>query len=104
MFNFSNINNTDPNLEQGQLILNNKKKLTVKARPQMKLIEETTSPNLSSIIEGLNSIKSEPDKSIKTGNISTLEDQFNKTLAKYTKNYQILMNELITNNKNPALR
>ena len=104
MLNLLNINNTDANLEQGQLILNRKKNLTTKGRSQMKLIEQTTSPNLSSIIEGLGSNSSDSKKNTTTSKVSVLEDQFNKTLAKYTKNYQILMDELITNNKNPALQ
>ena len=35
--------------------------------------------------------------------VTSLEDEFNKTLAQYTKNYQMLMDELITNNKQPTL-
>ena len=104
MLNLLNINNTDANLEQGQLILNRKNNLTTKGRSQMKLIEQTTSPNLSSVIEGLGSSSSGSKKNTTTSKVSVLEDQFNTTLAKYTKNYQILMDELITNNKNSALQ
>ena len=42
-------------------------------------------------------------KNVSMSNITNLKDEFNKTLVEYTKTYQTLMEELITNNQNPQL-
>lgn len=99
MFSLLYINNNE-NLKQGKVILDKKNKLTGLVQPDMNSTDNSTTGSLIESLE--NNTLSDSDKhSLKS--VSVLEDEFNKTLTEYTKNYQLLMDELITNNKNPVL-
>ena len=96
MWDLFNTNN-DENLNQGQLMLDRKNKLLKRGKKHMELLEQTTSSNLGSIIEPLTGISNNETS------ISTLENEFNTTLVKYTTAYKLLMNEILTNSNNPII-
>tara|TARA_Y100000389_G_C17463094_1_gene523280 strand:+ start:1417 stop:2589 length:1173 start_codon:yes stop_codon:yes gene_type:complete len=98
MLNFLNKNN-EPDLKQGQLMLDRKKKLLIMGQKHMDLLEETSSPNLGSpVVEPLTSTSNEENS------ILALENEFNNTLVQYTTAYNVLMNELITNADNKSVK
>jgi hypothetical protein len=89
---------TDPNLQQGRQFLMYEEKTKDELLPSLGLIEKTTSPKLSSIIEALegkDSVKSKTN--VKKTNISNLEEQFNSTLVEYTTLYKTISAELLVN-------
>jgi len=96
MWDLFNTNN-DENLNQGQLMLDRKNKLLKRGEKHMELLDQTTSSKFGSIIEPLTSISNNETS------ISTLENEFNSTLVKYTTAYKLLMNEILTNSNNPII-
>ena len=90
--------NNDPNLEQGRKFLNHEKNTLETILPNLKLIEQTSSPKLSSIIEAMNDKDSINSKNhAQKEEVSKLEKAFNATLAEYTATYKLINEELILN-------
>jgi len=90
--------NNDPNLEQGIQFLQHEKNTLETILPNLNLIEQTSSPKLTSIIEAMNdkdSIKSKNDT--QKEEVSKLEKEFNTTLAEYTATYKLINEELMLN-------
>ena len=90
--------NNDPNLEQGRKFLQHEKNTLETILPNLNLIEQTSSPKLTSIIEAMNdkdSIKSKNDT--QKEEVSKLEQAFNATLAEYTSTYKLINEELMLN-------
>jgi len=90
--------NNDPNLEQGRQFLHHEQNTLETILPNLKLIEQTSSPKLTSIIEAMNdkdSIKSKNDT--QKEEVSKLEKAFNATLAEYTATYKLINEELMLN-------
>jgi len=93
-------NNTDPNLIQGKLFINNFSNLIDKVKSHLTLIGTTSSPHIGSIIEAL-----DQDDSINNNNtvikndVAKIDKEFNQLLVLYTKNYKLFMEELMNNNK-----
>ena len=90
--------NNDPNLEQGRQFLQHEQNTLETILPNLKLIEQTSSPKLTSIIEAMNdkdSIKSKNDT--QKEEVSKLEKAFNATLAEYTATYKLINEELMLN-------
>ena len=90
--------NNDPNLEQGRKFLQYEKNTLETILPNLNLIEQTSSPKLTSIIEAMNdkdSIKSKNDT--QKEEVSKLEQAFNATLAEYTSTYKLINEELMLN-------
>ena len=88
----------DPNLQQGRQFLMYEEKTKDELLPSLGLIEETSSPHLTSIIEALegkDSVKS--NTNVDKTNLTNLEEQFNSTLVEYTTLYKTLSAELLTN-------
>lgn len=101
MFDFLSTN--DPNLYQGQLMLDRRKKLLIIGQQQMKLLEQTSSSKLGSIIEPLVSTMNS-ETATDLNSLSVLEDEFNRTLTKYTANYRLLMKEIMDTNDTSILK
>jgi hypothetical protein len=90
--------NNHPNLEQGIQFLQHEKNTLETILPNLNLIEQTSSPKFSSIIEAMNdkdSIKSKNDT--QKEEVSKLEKLFNATLAEYTATYKLINEELMLN-------
>lgn len=91
--------NNDINLKQGKKFLNYEKNTLENILPNLNLIEQTSSPNLSSIIEAMtdkDSIQNTKDI-IQRDDVSKLEEEFNTTLASYTATYKLINEELMLN-------
>lgn len=90
--------NNDPNLEQGKHFLQHEQNVLNSILPNLNLIEQTSSPKLTSIIEAMgdkDSINSKTDA--QKNEVSKLEKEFNKTLAEYTATYKLINEELMLN-------
>ena len=90
--------NNDPNLEQGRQFLQHEQNTLETILPNLNLIEQTSSPKLTSIIEAMNdkdSIKSK--NNTQKEEVSKLEKAFNATLAEYTATYKLINEELMLN-------
>lgn len=90
--------NNDPNLEQGRHFLQHEQNVLNSILPNLNLIEQTSSPKLTSIIEAMgdkDSINSKKDA--QKNEVSKLEKEFNKTLAEYTATYKLINEELMLN-------
>lgn len=83
---FSNQNADDANLEQGQELLGYTDEYMRVLTPHLKQLQLSTSPDVSSIVESLNTTESIDASHIDSKNkISSLEDRFNKTLGEYAR-------------------
>ena len=77
--------NNDPNLEQGKRLMKFEEQLIKRETPHLKLLQFSSIPGVSSIIEPLDDIEISVNYSQnKTHNINNLEEEFNKTLSEYT--------------------
>lgn len=88
IFNNWNVNKNidDANLEQGQELLGYTDEYVRVLKPHLRELQLSTSPNVSSIVETLNTTESINASHIESkSKISTLEDRFNKTLGKYAQ-------------------
>lgn len=88
IFNNCNVNKNidDANLEQGQELLGYTDEYVRVLKPHLRELQLSTSPNVSSIVETLNTTESINASHIESkSKISTLEDRFNKTLGKYAQ-------------------
>ena len=63
------------------------------------LLEETSSPHLGSMVEGLENPNIEQENTQLLDTMKTLETKFNTTLAEYTSAYSAYMNNLLTEDK-----
>lgn len=90
----------DPNLAQGKQLLNFTNKYNDILKPHLQELQLTTSPNLSTIVESLDTDESINGYHVQyNSKISKLENKFNHTLSEYKKiNDQI--NQVIINNEN----
>tara|TARA_B100001093_G_C26756451_1_gene983663 strand:+ start:272 stop:973 length:702 start_codon:yes stop_codon:yes gene_type:complete len=90
------------NNKQGKELLNFSNKYVTSLEPHLKKLQLSTSNNISSIVEALNSTDSINAKHIDDkGKISTLEDRFNRTLAKYSRTNDHINKLLLENVKVP---
>ena len=103
--NNNNNNNNDPNLQQGKYFLYSQKNIIKEDKDNLILLEQTSSPAYGSIIEGLNHDTNsiQDPRTVSKTNITNLENEFNQILVQYTKNYQLLIDELITHNNDSIL-
>ena len=93
---FSNKSNkSSPNaLEQGSNFLNTKHNIKLKITPELHLLGETSSPNLNSIVEGLNTMNQSQNTPLQKldekefANLKDLEKKFSTTLSKYVSAYK----------------
>lgn len=90
----------DPNLKQGQEFLYFEQQYKKLVEPDLALLEQTTSPNLGSIVEALEGANSTKNHNkAQTDAVSSIEEQFNKILAEYTSTYKIFSEELLHKNQ-----
>ena len=89
----------DPNLIQGQEYLYYERVYANRAKRDLELLELTSSPNLESIIETLdNADSTKSNQSVTNVSISSLEDEFNRTLVKYNSVYKNFMETNVRKN------
>lgn len=83
---FSNRNKDNANLEQGKELLGYTDVYARVLRPHLRQLQLSTAPDVSSIVEALNTTESTDASHIESkNNISTLEERFNKTLSEYAR-------------------
>ena len=83
---FSDRNKDHANLEQGQELLGYTDQYVRVLRPHLRELQLSTSPDISSIVETLNTTESMDASHVESKNkISSLEERFNKTLGEYAR-------------------
>lgn len=102
MFSLLNTSN-NIDLSQGKNFLqvneNNKYKLI----PNLDLIGSNN--NIGSIVEAMSSGDSTQAKNtVNANNVSKLNDEFNRVMIEYIKNYQLLIEQVLQNQSNPILQ
>lgn len=94
------LNMKHPILKQGREFINYNRDYIEVVKPELKIIQETSSPTLSSIVETLESENSlSQNNKIRTSNVSKYENEFNRTLVEYTNTYKSFMHELLNKNQ-----
>lgn len=90
----------DPSLKQGQELKEFERQTIKLETPNLELLQITSIPGISSIVETLSSDDSTAASS-ETSNVSInkLENEFNKTLSEYTVVYQELSDNLMKKNQ-----
>lgn len=78
----------DSNLLQGQQYMEYGRVYQKSVEPHLKNLQMTSLPNVGSVIEGMNAIKS--SSSISKSEISSNENEFNKTMIEYSSIYKQL--------------
>ena len=74
-------------------------------KPHLALIETASSSKFGSVVEALQGENSTKAKNnINMSNITKLEDEFNRLLVSYSKNYKLLIEELIHNESSTILQ
>jgi len=97
---FNNETNKHPILKQGREFINYNHDYIKVVTPELKIIQETSSPRLSSIIETLESENSlSQNNKVQVSKVSKYENEFNRTLAEYTNTYKNFMQELLNKNQ-----
>jgi len=90
----------NPNLLQGQELMEFERGYIKDAIPHLELLQITSNPKISSIIEMLDN---DDSTAVTTQNVasdvSKLEDEFNKTLIEYTNTYKELSESLLKKNQ-----
>lgn len=102
-FNNSNENviENDGNLIQGRELLNYEIMYKEKVLPRLIPLQMTSSPNLSSIVETLETDSSVNTKQqIKNDKMSNIERKFNQKLTEYSTAYKAMIESLMNNTKN----
>ena len=95
VFNNSGSNN-QPILKQGKQFIRYTDDYVNVVSPELKIIQQTTSPQLKSIVETLESTNSlSQTNKVPFSNVSQFESEFNKTLVEYTNTYKTFMQELL---------
>ena len=90
----------DPSLLQGQQLMEYERLYAKLAEPHLKLLQITSIPGINSITETMNHDNSTQSSKINNKKvISNLEEEFNKTLIKYTNTYQIFTENILQNSK-----
>jgi hypothetical protein len=90
----------DPNLNQGKLFKYYEDEYKRSVLPHLPLLEATSAPFLSSIIETLDNNDSTKQKNLlEIQSISHDEQKFNKILAEYTKTYNLFMEDIMKQGK-----
>jgi len=89
----------DPNLLQGQELMEFERSNIKDAIPHLQLLQITSNPKLASVIETLdeNDSTSSTTQNV-ASDVSKLEDEFNKTLIEYTNTYKELSESLLKKN------
>lgn len=91
-------NKNDNNLNQGKEFLSYENVYKNIVQPHLEPIQTTTSPNLSSLVETLETEESLKDKNhVNHQDMSNIEKEFNKKLSEYTVTYKSLMESIINN-------
>ena len=94
------IGNSEPNLKQGQELLEYEKQTIKRETPHLELLQISSIPGITSIVETLENQDSTSSTSqTSSTNINKLEDEFNKTLSEYTLAYQELSDNLLKKNQ-----
>ena len=89
-----------PILKQGKQFISYNDDYVKVVNPELKIIQQTSSPTLSSIIETLESNNSlSQNNKASNSNVSQFESEFNRTLVEYTNTYQLFMQELLNKNQ-----
>lgn len=100
-----NNNNNNTDLSQGNSLLQHDKNTAKSVKPHLSLIGKSSSSNLGSVVEALQSDDSTKAKNnINLSNISKLDDEFNRVLVSYSKNYKLLVEELMHNESSKVLQ
>ena len=95
VFNNSDSNN-QPILKQGKEFISYTDDYVKVVTPELKFIQQTTSPKLKSIVETLESINSlSQNNKVPISTVSKIENEFNRTLVEYTNTYNSFMQELL---------
>ena len=104
MFSFLNTNNNNNiDLSHGKKILEFNQNNENKLLPNLDII--SSNKNVGSIIEAMSDSDSIQGKNLVTpNNISKLNDEFNKVMIEYIKNYQLLIEQVLKNQSNPILQ
>jgi len=89
-----------PILKQGREFIKYNEDYIKVVEPELKFIQKTSSPNLSSIVETLESNNSlSQNNKAQASKVSKYENEFNRTLAEYTNTYKHFMQELLNKNQ-----
>jgi len=95
VFNNSGSKN-QPILKQGKEFISYTDDYVKVVSPELKIIQQTTSPKLKSIVETLESINSlSQNNKVPVSTVSKIENEFNRTLVEYTNTYNSFMQELL---------
>ena len=78
----------DSNLLQGQKYMEYGRVYQKSVEPHLQNLQMTSLPNVSSVIEGMNAVKS--SSAISKSEISSNENEFNKTMIEYSSTYKQL--------------
>jgi hypothetical protein len=90
----------DKNLKQGQELMKFERQTIKRVTPQLKLLQITSIPGITSIVETLDNDDSTASSTqTSTVSINKLEDEFNKTLSEYTIVYKELSDNLMKKNQ-----
>lgn len=86
----------DPNLLQGQKYLEYGRMYASQVRPELALLQVTSIPGISSVVETLQGNDSTGAANrAATSNVSDIETDFNKTLSEYSATYRLLTQEML---------
>lgn len=89
----------DQNLLQGQNYMEFGRVYAGAAKPHLKLLEITTSPNINSIVETFDDNDSiVSNKKTHNVSMSDIEKEFNRTLSQYTTSYKNFTSNSLNNN------
>lgn len=95
VFNNSGSKN-QPILKQGKQFIRYADDYVKVVKPELKIIQQTTSPKLKSIVETLESTNSlSQTNKVPVSNVSQFESEFNRTLVEYSNAYKSFMQELL---------
>ena len=104
-FGLGSQNYNDPSLGQGRQLNDFNRTYTKQIGPQLKKLQETGIPGVSSVTEAMDASK--PNVGVqtrKTDQVSELEDQFSKKLAEYNAAYKLFSEAVLKTNKAGALQ
>jgi len=98
-FGLGSQNDNDPSLGQGRQLIDFNRTYTKQIGPQLKQLQETGIPGVSSITEAMDASK--PNVGVQTrkaDQVSELEDQFSKKLAEYNVAYKLFSEAVVKTN------
>ena len=98
-FGLGSQNDDDPSLGQGRQLNDFNRTYTKQIGPQLKQLQETGIPGVSSITEAMDTSK--PNVGVQTrkaDKVSELEDQFSKKLAEYNAAYKLFSEAVVKTN------